>query len=179
MPYSPRTKALAHRIDPKCWISYSGKDVSTKRAMDARRCAALEMAHKVLPQTDEAAPYSFANILLANLKKIMNSVPPWAKGLPFKAERKTMHSLKLQMMLHFATRAQAFAPETVRTSNAYVTFVRELLRDELIERPTKEQRAAYPGWAYKATPRGRCFVKALTETPLPVRTNPEWTMPVK
>ncbi len=44
---------------------------------------------------------------------------------------------------------------------------------------SKEQRAEYPGWAYKATMKGQCYIKALTDVPLPVRTDPVWTMPIK
>lgn len=88
-----------------------------------------------------------------------------------------MPPMKIKMMLHFATSLGPFAPEEQRRSEAYVTFVRELLRDDMIERPTKAQRARHAGWAYMATPRGRCYIKALEALPLPVRTDPEWAMP--
>lgn len=89
----------------------------------------------------------------------------------------TMPPMKISMMLHFAVRRGPFTPEAQRTSPAYTTFVKELLRDGMIERPTKEQREEWDGWAYKATLKGQCYVKALTEVPMPVRTDPVWTMP--
>lgn len=89
-----------------------------------------------------------------------------------------MTPLKIKMMLHFATVLGPFAPEEVRTSPAYTMFVKELLHDGMIERPTREQRDTFTGWAYKATPKGQCYVKALTHVPLPVRTDPVWAMPV-
>lgn len=44
MSYSLEVKALAYKLDPPCWISYSGKSRDFKRAMDVRRTAALEKA---------------------------------------------------------------------------------------------------------------------------------------
>lgn len=37
-------KELAYRIDPDCWVSYSGQPKSVKQAMDARRTASLAKA---------------------------------------------------------------------------------------------------------------------------------------
>lgn len=252
MPHSPRTKDLAYQIDPKCWISYSGKGVSTKRAMDARRSYALEAAQKMLDDCDEycrrvnfsrlafgsgesefnkimeeikmaptleqvrdavrsvlgfydksaaleiLARYGVNTVAKlspmywdavirdcaemkghARLKKLMNSVPPWATNVPLTPERKPMPVLKLQMLLHFSHSRTMFGPESLRTSASYTRFIVELLHDDLVERPSKKERSVHPGWAYKATLRGQFFVKALTEVPLPVRTNPEWAMPAK
>lgn len=55
MPYSQEAKELAHRIDPDCWVSYSGKDKKFKQSMDARRSAALRaaVARTVAPDTYE------------------------------------------------------------------------------------------------------------------------------
>ena len=39
-----RVKALAHTLDPECWVSYSGKPKQFKQAMDIRRNAALAKA---------------------------------------------------------------------------------------------------------------------------------------
>jgi hypothetical protein len=246
MPHAPRTKSLAYQIDPECWISYSGKSVSEKRALEARRNYALDLARRAMATTENAV----RRIMQANLmhghraaeaeySKIMKEIEmtdpsldevrdairevavtqPLGRDIAaailhgvgvsrvvdikpqdlksvlrvcrstlravetetkLNPQRKTeMPPLKIKMMLHFATVLGPFAPEHTRTSNAYSTFVKELLRDELIERPTKKQRAEYAGWAYKATPRGQCYVKAITEMPLPVRTTPEWTMPSK
>lgn len=95
----------------------------------------------------------------------------------FKRRSTVMPPMKIKMMLHFATTVGPYPSEGERTSTAYVTFVRELLRDGMIERTSREQREAHPGWGYKATPRGQCYIKALTDLPLPVRTDPVWTMP--
>lgn len=248
MPHTPRTKDLAYKIDPNCWISYSGKDVSTKRAMDARRSYALETARKTLADCDEycrrvnsaqlafqSGESEFNKIMegikmaptkeearealigvarsigreeaytilhrygvthfgmvpercyrgliqdcdAAKRKKLMNSVPSWATNVSLTLERKPMSILKLQMLLHFSHSQTMFGPESLRTSASYTRFIVELLRDGLVERPSKKERSIHPGWAYKATPRGQFFVKVLTEVPLPVRTNPEWAMPAK
>jgi hypothetical protein len=85
--------------------------------------------------------------------------------------------MKIAMMLHFATKREPFVPEHQRTSPAYTTFIKELLRDGMVERPSKAQRREWDGWAYKATSKGQCYVKALGAVPMPVRTDPEWAMP--
>lgn len=92
-------------------------------------------------------------------------------------KRDLMPPMKIAMMLHFATKREPFAPEAQRTSPAYTTFIKELLRDGMVERPTKAQRREWAGWAYKATPKGQCYVKALGTVPMPVRTDPQWAMP--
>ena len=45
-----------------------------------------------------------------------------------------MPPMKVSMLLHFYAVADAFTPEHSRTSRAYTQFVKELLRDGLIER---------------------------------------------
>ena len=94
-------------------------------------------------------------------------------------KRDLMPPMKISMMLHFAVRRSPFTPEKARTSPAYTTFVKELLRDGMVERPSKAQRREWDGWAYKATSKGQCYVKALGAVPLPeVRTDPEWAVPL-
>ena len=92
-------------------------------------------------------------------------------------KRDLMPPMKISMMLHFAVRRGPLTPESARTSPAYTMFVKELLRDGMVERPSKVQRREWPGWAYKATPKGQCYVKALGAVPMPIRTDPEWAMP--
>lgn len=84
--------------------------------------------------------------------------------------------MKIAMMLHFACRVEPFAPEAQRTSAAYTKFIKELLADGLVERPTDEQRAVYPGWAYKATAKGKAYIEALKAVQLPVA-DTVWTVP--
>lgn len=84
--------------------------------------------------------------------------------------------LKLAMLLHFYGAAEAFSPDKTRTSMAYTQFVRELLRDGLIERPTHEERAANPGWAYRTTRKGDALVNALCVVPNPVERT-RWVIP--
>jgi hypothetical protein len=84
--------------------------------------------------------------------------------------------LKVAMLLHFNGAAEAFAPEKTRTSHAYTQFVREMLKDGLIERPTKEQREMYPGWAYKTTAKGTALVNAICSVPNPVART-RWIIP--
>ena len=79
--------------------------------------------------------------------------------------------MKINMMLHFYACCEAYAPEKCRTSRAYTQFVKELLRDGLIERPTREEREEYPGWAYQATEKGKAWVNAICTVPTPYVTN--------
>jgi DNA-binding protein H-NS len=44
MPISPVVKDRARKIDPKCWDSYSGQNISIKRGLEARRQLALQRA---------------------------------------------------------------------------------------------------------------------------------------
>lgn len=251
MPYPLHVKALAQKIDPECWISYSGKAVSAKQDLDMRRCAALKKAESYFaeierhrawitnavarcvaettafgPQAGDALFRKFIreieegkHVMTPTRETLFKSIrevavhPKLGRDLArrimhdyghgadiatripvadfeavYKACKKAvflsargrdetaMPLLKIKMMLHFASVVGPFAPEPTRRSEAYVTFVRELLKDGMIERPTKAQRLQNPGWAYKATARGQCYVKALASLPLPIRTNPEWTM---
>jgi len=84
--------------------------------------------------------------------------------------------MKIAMLMHFYGCCDPFAPECTRTSPAYTQFVKELLRDGLIERPTKQQRQDYPGWAYKTTAKGDVMVNAICTTPQPVERT-RWVMP--
>jgi hypothetical protein len=146
--YSARVKALAYRIDPECWISYSGKPRSFKGLMDSRRNASLKIAER------RAAKF------------------------PIRFRRKPevpMPPLKIAMLLHFSCRLDAY-PENQTSS--YVRFVQELLDQSMIERPTHEERARHVHWAYKATIKGHVYVEALKRVPLPVRAGPPtWIMP--
>lgn len=85
-------------------------------------------------------------------------------------------AMKIEMMIHFAVTVEPFSPERCRTSPAYTKFVKELLRDGMIKRPTDEQREEHPGWAYKATDRGRAYVEALKDVQLPVAET-TWSVP--
>jgi hypothetical protein len=82
----------------------------------------------------------------------------------------------IHMMLHFATTIGPFQPEAQRTSAAYTKFIKRLLSAGLVERPTKQEREDYPGWAYKATEKGKVWVEAICSTPLPVEAEPKWTV---
>lgn len=84
--------------------------------------------------------------------------------------------MKIGMLLHFYANAEAFAPEKSRTSAAYTQFVKELLRDGLIERPTKEERADCPGWAYCTTEKGDALVNAICTVQNPVAKT-RWVIP--
>lgn len=48
MSYSNEVKELAYKIDPECWVSYSGQPVGYKRAMDKRRVFSLDIAEHTL-----------------------------------------------------------------------------------------------------------------------------------
>jgi hypothetical protein len=89
---------------------------------------------------------------------------------------KRVPPLMVAMMLHFATTVGPFRPEATRTSPAYTKFIKQLLSKGLVERPTREEREAYPGWAYKATDKGRVWVEAICRTPLPVEAEPKWVV---
>lgn len=136
------------------------KDVATgRKILDRYNVSKVTALH----------PHDYAAVLAACRAALTEPAPK---------RKTTMPPLKIKMMLHFANVLGPFTPEHVRTSPAYTTYVKELLRDGMIERPTHEQRETFTGWAYKATPRGQCYVKALTNVPLPVRTDPVWAMPV-
>jgi hypothetical protein len=84
--------------------------------------------------------------------------------------------MKISMLLHFYYACSAYAPEACRTSQAYTKFVKELLRDELIERPTHGKRKANPGWAYRTTDKGSALVNAICLVPDPVART-QWVLP--
>lgn len=88
----------------------------------------------------------------------------------------TMPTLKIMMMLYFGSTTRPF-PDPWRTSSTYVKFVRQLLAEGMIERPTKAQRRARPGWAYRATAKGRVYIDVLTRMPQPIPAPAQWIMP--
>ena len=197
MPYSPQVKQLAHWFDIECWKSYSGKPVEVRRALDVRRMVALRSAQKTIdeayfecgvlqPERDNMPCYDHYRLFPPPMSEgpLYNADGSWTGNRdhwpdPQPAKRYHAHVMKIEMMLHFATCAGPFAPEAQRISPAYTKFVKQLLADELIERPTHEQREAHPGWAYMATERGRAYVEALKDTQLPiaVETSTTWRIP--
>jgi hypothetical protein len=50
------------------------------------------------------------------------------------------------------------------------------LKEGLIERPTHEERAASPGWAYRTTDKGDALVNAICTVPNPVAKT-RWIIP--
>ena len=84
--------------------------------------------------------------------------------------------LKVMMLLHFNFALGPFTPESTRTSPAYTKFVKELLREKLIERPTREEQYENPGWAYRTTEKGDALVKAICAVPNPVEQT-RWVIP--
>lgn len=168
MPYPLAIKALAYANDPTCWKSYSGKTPHYKRIMDGRRSMSLgtavhQMMESILsPKQKDLAmgePY-FSYLFIDHPKSKLRAMPP----------------MKVSMLLHFDSVCEPYAPEKTRTSRAYTKFVKELLRDALIERPTEEERYQTPGWAYRTTDKGRTLVTAICNVPNPVAQT-EWVIP--
>ncbi|WP_186214549.1 hypothetical protein [Burkholderia gladioli] len=54
--YRPRwpqeVKELAYKLDPECWVSYSGRPRKFKAYMDSRRTASLEEAERRIARGD-------------------------------------------------------------------------------------------------------------------------------
>lgn len=169
MPYSSRIKSFAYATDPECWISYSGKPVEHKRRMETRRIAALNGAERYIAMMDMLAVTTQMETTMAPAPSIafivVDDRPVTATRVPRPRRNPPM---KVNMLLHFYAVCEAFAPEKCRTSPAYTQFVKELLKDGLIERPTKEEREAYPGWAYQTTAKGDALVNAICAVPNPV-----------
>jgi hypothetical protein len=46
--WSQSVKDQAYKLDPECWVSYSGKTRPYKQAMEVRRKASLEAAARLL-----------------------------------------------------------------------------------------------------------------------------------
>lgn len=159
MPYSPRVKALAYSKDPECWISYSGWDADVKRALDARRNAALEWA---------AGKIMFIPGHVSNeeIRKLHFPI----------VGRKPLHMnvITLEVMLHCFYACEQFH---LPNSEAYRRALHRLLAEKMIEPTTELERSRATGWDYKATEKGRVYVHALVATPLPVQSKPEWVMP--
>ena len=84
--------------------------------------------------------------------------------------------MKIDMLLHFYYAWEPYAPEQQRRSPAYTQFVKELLREGLIVRPTTAQREEYQGWAYRTTEKGDAWVHAICTVPVPVAKT-RWIIP--
>jgi len=189
MPYPPDVKALARYLDIECWRSYSGKPVEVKRALDVRRTAALRSAQETVdaviaecvPQP-KRNPMSKQDDFLSDMLAEISGAPGrsgWREAPKPAPMRYHSPVMKIEMMLHFATIAGPFTPESQRTSPAYTKFVKQLLADELIERPTHEEREEHEGWAYRATERGCAYVEGIkaVQLPLPLETTTTWGIP--
>lgn len=194
MPYPQAIKELAYRNDPECWISYSGAPRWRKREMDGRRSASLgtavhQMMESILsPKPKEHTmakePFFIIEEMLAPLFEQGLSVDDIETILfvdetaPKRPRPKPRRNppMKISMLLHFYACIEPFAPEKCRTSPAYTQFVKELLRDELIERPSKDERAEHPGWAYRTTAKGSALVNAICTLPNPIERT-RWVMP--
>lgn len=48
-----KVKQIAYKIDPECWVSYSGKARAFKQQMDVRRTAALDKAAEIYNREQE------------------------------------------------------------------------------------------------------------------------------
>lgn len=48
MPIDQDVKEVAYKLDPGCWVSYSGKPRPFKQEMDLRRSASLAHAQKIV-----------------------------------------------------------------------------------------------------------------------------------
>jgi len=191
MPYPPHVKAIAYEIDPACWKSYSGKPVEIKRALDVRRTAALRQAEATAVLTDWRINYAGTVTGRWSARQPQPTRTPMSETytmaelarmlLPFDPPPKRYRTppMKIAMMLHFATTISPFAPEAQRTSPAYTKFVKQLLADGMIERPTHAQRNAHPGWAYRATEKGLAYVEGLKDVqlPVPLETTTTWGIP--
>lgn len=90
---------------------------------------------------------------------------------------KRVPPMLISMMLHFYSVIGPYAPEECRTSPAYTKFVKRLLAQGLIERPSDAERKESPGWAYRATDKGRVWVEGICSVPLPVAVSPAWAIP--
>jgi len=103
--------------------------------------------------------------------------PPERIARPARPQRKKRNKpMKVSMLLHFYACAEPFAPEKCRTSPAYTQFVKELLHDGLIERPSKRERLENPGWAYRTTAKGDALVNAICTVQNPVE-RVHWVIP--
>ena len=107
---------------------------------------------------------------------VMLLTADWHVGEKKPKRRPRMPPMKVAMLLHFYGVAGPFAPEEQRTSAAYTQFIRELLRDGLVERPSKTERENYSGWAYRTTAKGAALVNAICSTPMPVERT-RWVIP--
>jgi hypothetical protein len=93
---------------------------------------------------------------------------------PSPTPRRRNPPMKIGMLMHFHGTLEAYTPERSRQSRAYVQFVKELLHDGLIERPTAEERVQFPGFAYRTTRKGAALVNAICNVQNPVV---KWVIP--
>jgi hypothetical protein len=205
--YGFHVKRLAYTLDRECWLSYSGKPVEVKRALDVRRQSTLDRAQAIIeerfkdrlespPMIDRQAVRDTmlrvcqtfgTQVGRRILSEVTNDRRVTVSGLT-DAEASEVYStckrlleesmppLKIAMMLHFYAKFDEF-PGPERVSPAYSNFVRQLLAEGMVERPTTAQKISNPGWAYKATEKGRVYVEALKAVPMPVMSKPVWVMP--
>jgi hypothetical protein len=91
MPYDEAVKQRAYELDPECWESYIGKPKEFKRAMDARRTAALRKARRIAkieeanlctscvpsmkPTLDNAALQMLLAVTLGKLAELCHVLP--------------------------------------------------------------------------------------------------------
>lgn len=165
MGHSSRVKQFAYAIDPACWISYSGKPPEVKRALDARRNAALKYATENLWRVPWNAKFQspFWRDIVTDTKP-----EPWT-------------AFKMKIMLHMAATPQFPFMATVAP---IVNEARRENRDKHFRRICKQLEAdglillvSEREGLYTATPKGKVFVDAVLSTPLPVPAEPEWKMP--
>ena len=110
--------------------------------------------------------------------------PPGFASWNVEPEPPRYHSsvMKIEMMLHFATIAGPFVPEAQRTSPAYTKFVKQLLADDLIERPTHAQRSMQPGLGLQVRPSAAVLYVEVdsgkgVQLPVEVETVTTWRIP--
>ncbi len=160
MPYSPRVKDIAYKLDPGCWHSYSGCSSEHKRRMDARRTIALGKAVGHVSRMGGVVEGAYDDFDHPEPKaKPMSRMPP----------------MKISMMLHFHYQCEGYPN---RYNTAYRNFRDELQREGMIRAVTSAERAGGDdSWIFMATDKGRVYVEALCAMPLPVRAEAPWVMP--
>ncbi len=63
MGYPQEVKDIAYRLDPECWVSYSGATKQVKQHMESRRTASLARASAQAEQDDDinSGAYDYLN----------------------------------------------------------------------------------------------------------------------
>lgn len=56
MPIEQAIKEAAYKLDPECWVSYSGKPIEFKRAMEVRRVSSMLKAKEQMSQPIDVGP---------------------------------------------------------------------------------------------------------------------------